>query len=256
MDLDEVVQRALSLEVEEPLTSPAMVAEALAEVGVPPRWGAPTPNRPLPWRAMGIALIAMLFLAGLVLVGWQFWLDRDRAPAGTAATSSPSATPSPSEPTEPAETPLPVTRAVAFDPAGDGEENDEDAKLAIDGDPATAWRTLTYATRELGDLKPGVGLELRLSGSQPVAGIDLELVGRGTDVQIWAKRPEGSDTGKAGNGPLAGYQKLASVRGAGDQATWRFAPAVDTRSVVIWLTALPTSEPGYRGGIAEVLLLS
>jgi hypothetical protein len=254
-DVDEVVQRTLSTEVAEPLTTPAMVEAALTDVGEPPRWGTPTPNRPLPWRAMGVVVIALLFLAGLLLVAWQFWQDSERPPAGATTTNSPSTTPSATtEPTEAPETPLPIARALAFDPAGDNQENDEDARLAIDGDPTTAWRTLTYASRELGDLKPGVGLELKLRGTQPVGGIELELVGRGTDLQIWAQRPAGADGG--GNGPLAGYKKLASVRGAGDQATWRFAPAVETESIVIWLTALPTSESGYRGGIAKVQLLS
>lgn len=255
-DVDEVVQRTVQPDAETPLRTPAAVAEALASVGEPPRWTAPTPSRPVPWRTLGIVAIGLLFLTGVLLVGWAFWQDLARDAPG--ATATPTAAPSgvvSTPATEAPEEPVPIAAARAFDPAGDNQENDEDAALAIDGDPATAWRTVTYATRDLGNLKPGVGLQLRLGGTQSVGGIELELVGRGTDLQIWAKRPRGGGQGNP-DSPLVGYKKLASVPGAGDQVTLRFAPSVETRSVVIWLTALPASDSGYRGGIAEVVLLT
>ena len=47
-----------------------------------------------------------------------------------------------------------------FDPFGDGEpENDDDVPLSFDGDPATAWSTLSYrGSPAFGNLKPGVGV--------------------------------------------------------------------------------------------------
>ena len=46
----------------------------------------------------------------------------------------------------------------SFDPDGDdGTENDDQAGLAIDGNPATAWQTVCYCDRYLGG-KRGVGL--------------------------------------------------------------------------------------------------
>jgi len=174
----------------------------------------------------------------------------------TAPGASPSAfaTPSSTTPSTAVDTPLEIVSATAFDPAGDNEENDGSAGLAIDGDPATAWRTVTYASRELGGLKPGVGLLLHLGGQQQVSGIQLELVGRGSDLQFWAQRAVSQSP--SATDPLAGYSRLASVRGAGDQLTWRFATPVQTRALLVWLTALPADGSGYRGGIAEVQLLS
>ena len=64
-------------------------------------------------------------------------------------------------------------------------------------------------------------------------GIELSLVGRGTDMQVWAaRRPptrKGHHQDTDPEDPLAGYRKLASVRGASDLVTLRFSPPVDDR---------------------------
>jgi putative peptidoglycan lipid II flippase len=257
VDLDDIAWRALHPSVPHALETPQAVAEALDQLDARRTWPSPEPVQRLPWRALGIALVFMLVLTGVGLVGWQVWQDRSRTSASdTPSTRNPDASGTAS--TSPSATPagevLPIQRAKAFDPSGDGEENDEEAPLAIDGNSATAWQTLTYASRDLGQLKPGVGLQLKLSGEQAVGGIELELVGRGTDLQIWAQRdPTATPTSAH---PLAGFRLLASVPGAGDQVTYRFEPAVQTQVVVVWLTALPADGTGYQGGVADVALLS
>ena len=254
LEVDDIVWRALQPDADEPLETPAAIAAALAGVGAPVQWTEPAVARQVPWRTFGVAVIALLILAGLLLVAWQFWQDESRPASDTATTPTASPPVESATPTESAGVPLRIAEVTAFDPAGDNQENDDEVAAAIDGDPATAWRTVSYASRDLGQLKSGVGLRLQLQGEQAVGGIELELLGRGSDVQIWAQ--EGPATAPTPNDPLAGYRKLASVSGAGDQVTWQFAPAVQTRSIVVWLTALPADETGYRGGIAEVLLLS
>ena len=64
-------------------------------------------------------------------------------------------------------TPLTGLTATDFDPQGDPpEENPELAPLAVDGDPATSWRTATYLQNfGPGGLKTGVGLVLDLGGA-------------------------------------------------------------------------------------------
>ena len=49
-----------------------------------------------------------------------------------------------------------LTAAGAFDPEGDGHERDEEASLAVDGNPSTFWRTERYSRF----FKKGVGLVL------------------------------------------------------------------------------------------------
>jgi hypothetical protein len=199
-----------------------------------------------------------------VLVAWQFWESSARpdepsgAPSGTSPPDSPSATPSA---TDAESEPIPIRRATAFDPAGDNTENDADTALAIDGDLTTEWTTVSYASRNLGGLKPGVGLELSLGREQSVSGVELQLVGRGADVQVWAARPTTDPKGAPPPtpdpaDPLAGYRKLASVRGASDLVRLRFSPPVTTDRVLIWFTALPASSDGYRGGVVEASVLS
>ncbi|MEO6317741.1 MAG: protein kinase [Acidimicrobiales bacterium] len=57
--------------------------------------------------------------------------------------------------------PIPVSQAVAFDPFGDDQaENDDAAGNARDGDPNTAWTTSSYVNRDITRLKAGVGLVL------------------------------------------------------------------------------------------------
>jgi len=259
-DLDEIAWRALNPDHASLLESPAAIAAALA---APSDVGTQSPDNDPPmtgaiWRWLGLVLVLALFSTGAVLVAWQIWQSSERVdPADAPGAQPPLASPSATEPVD--EGPLRVRRAVVFDPAGDGTENDSDTELAIDGDPTTAWTTVTYASRNLGGLKDGVGLQLDLGGQQSVAGIELQLVGRGSDVQVWAARsatdpqggpPETPDP----DDPLAGYKRLAGVRGASDLITWRFAPAVSTDQVLIWLKALPPSADGYQGGVAEATL--
>ncbi|HEX5017311.1 MAG TPA: protein kinase family protein [Actinomycetes bacterium] len=256
-DLDEIAWRALDPDHEDPLVTPRAIRDALAAPPVASRPAAPEPVTGAVWRWLGLILVLTLFSTGAVLVAWQIWQNSERPepqPAG-APTPLPTASPSDSPPSGP----LRVQRATVFDPLGDGTENDEDTDLAIDGDPTTAWTTVTYASRSLGGLKEGVGLQLDLGAEKSLGGIELRLVGRGSDVQVWAARPstdpKGSPPKKPDpDDPLEGYMRLARVRGASDLATWRFSPAVTTDRVVIWLKALPPSTDGYQGGVVEATL--
>jgi putative peptidoglycan lipid II flippase len=261
--LDDVVWRCLDAEAEDPLATPQAVAEALEEThqstDVAGR-GAGMAGSSLaswPWARIGMVLIGATAVAAATLIGVQVWQDANRpeATAGTTPTPTPTPSPSSSSPLTPTDalTPIPVAAVSAFDPAGDGTENDEDAKLAVDQDATTAWRTVVYASRDLGGLKPGVGLLLDLRTTTDVSGVDLELVGRGTDLQVLVSdRARVRPTDPA---PTRGFSRLGAVRGAGDRVTLRSAQPVPARWVLIWLTALPVDTDGYRGGVAEVVVL-
>lgn len=255
-DIDDIAWRALQPDAPDPLETPAQIAAALEAASVPsPPPESAEPQRRTPWLAVMATVVAMLFIVGGGLVVWQVLQNHDRPrgsavpPGGNGQTNSasPGSTVTP-------DVPLSLVKATAFDPTGDGEENDQDAQYAIDGDPDTSWQTLTYTTRDLGQLKPGVGLTVQLGSEQSVGGIELNLVGRGTDLEIYAKEPGASNP--TSQNPLDGYRRLASIPGAGDQLTYRFAPPVTTTTILIWLTALPAESDGYRGGIAEVRLVS
>jgi putative peptidoglycan lipid II flippase len=260
--LDEVTWRSLHPDVSAPLDSPAAIAAALHEVSQPDSAAAePERMSASVWRWLGLLLVLILFSLGAVLIAWQFWQSSGRPdePAGPTSGSSPPVVPTSSPSSESG--PLPIRGARSFDPAGDDTENDADTELAIDGDLTTEWTTVSYASRNLGGLKPGVGLELSLGKDQPVIGVELRLVGRGSDLQVLAARPTTDPKGPPPAvpdpaDPLAGYRKLASVRGASDLVSLRFSPPVNTDAVLIWFTALPAAEDGYRGGVVEASVLS
>ena len=77
---------------------------------------------------------------------------------------------------------LQITSATAFDPAGDGAENNELAANVLDGDPTTAWRTEGYDDRDITSLKSGVGIILTLA--EPSALNRLELQSRTNNWRI------------------------------------------------------------------------
>jgi hypothetical protein len=260
-DLDEIVWRVLDPDHDDPLDSPAALQRALAEPVPAASTGsqaAETLSSPR-WRWLGLILVLVLFSTGAALVAWQYWQDSDRpepAPTATLGAGTPSPTPTATE-----GGPIKIKSASAFDPAGDGSENAADASLAIDGDLTTAWTTVTYATRALGDLKEGVGLALDLGERTPVGGIELRLVGRGSDVQVWAARPSTDPRGGPPatpdpDDPLAGYRRLGSFPGTSDLVTLTFSPPVTTDQVLIWFKALPASADGYQGGVVEASLVS
>jgi tRNA A-37 threonylcarbamoyl transferase component Bud32 len=69
--------------------------------------------------------------------------------------------------------PLVIAEASAFDPGGDGAENDELAAHVLDGDPSTSWRTEGYNDRDITRLKPGVGLVLTLESPATLDGVEV-----------------------------------------------------------------------------------
>jgi eukaryotic-like serine/threonine-protein kinase len=83
-----------------------------------------------------------------------------------------------------------VTGASAYDPQGDGEEDDGTIELAVDGNPtSTAWSTEHYDTPTFAGTKtgpdPGVGMYVDTEPSKPTAMI-VRTPTPGWDAQIFA----------------------------------------------------------------------
>lgn len=193
------------------------------------------------WMRLAFAVAASCLL--LIAIVFAFNLGRGRSPLGAEPEPTPESSATPSS----AAAPITGVTATDFDPQGDPpEENRELAPLAVDGDPATGWRTVTYE-QDLGPtgLKTGVGLRLDLGSSQQVTDVDLTLVGAPTDVSVYL-----SDTAPVG---VAQLTPVAEVT-AGDQERVTLDEAGTGRYVVIWFTSLPEAEGGYRGEVAEVVV--
>jgi serine/threonine-protein kinase len=130
--------------------------------------------------------------------------------------------------------PVAVANATDFDPPpGDGAENPGAVGFAVDGNPTTAWSSETYATRNLGGLKPGVGLVLELAADADVSRVEIDGE-PGTDVQIYVA-----------DAPRATLAEWGPVRGGADdlpeRATVAIDPSVRGRAVLVWFTRTPES---------------
>ncbi len=150
---------------------------------------------------------------------------------------------------------LTIAKADDFDPkadGGDATENGKNARLAVDGDPSTAWRTEKYRSAALGGRKPGTGIVLDLGQVRTVTSVHLTLEGKGTavDLKVPAK-PADSAPMKS----VSQWQTMASATDAGTSVTLTPPQPLQTRFLLVYVTSLPAIGGDlYRAGIAEAVV--
>ncbi|OBA80070.1 hypothetical protein A9W99_18360 [Mycobacterium sp. 1164966.3] len=147
--------------------------------------------------------------------------------------------------------PGPVVKPVSatvFSP-DDTPDNPQDANLAIDGNPKTAWSTVTYQ-----DAVPfprfiqGMGLLLHLSEPTALSEVTVDLSSTGTQVQIRSS-------------PSAAPAKLADTTVL--TPTTSLQPGhnqiavhnrTKTSNVLVWISTLGTTNGQSRTAISEITL--
>ncbi|MFP5371455.1 MAG: hypothetical protein ACLGI3_12010 [Actinomycetes bacterium] len=193
--------------------------------------------------------VPLLALALVVALAW--WIGDALLSVSTSVDDEGSTPPAASAPADtstpagPAGAPASIAGAQVFDPEGDGEpENDQDVRLAYDGDAATAWSTLTYrGSPSFGNLKPGVGLLLDLGNPQQVAGVTLASTLPGATVEIRTGDAAGEaldDFGLAADGTVEAQTELT------------FDEPVQAQYVLVWVTGLVAVDDGFRADLAEI----
>ncbi len=209
-----------------------------------------TPRRRL--AVVGLALLALAVVVALALWIGNTLLSVTDSVDGDLP-STPSSAPAESEAPAEGEEEEPVAAggaaaiasAAVFDPFGDGApENDGEVPLSFDGDPATAWSTLTYrGSPAFGNLKPGVGVVYDLGSEQDLAGVTVTTTTPGTSVEI--------RTGASADGDLDSFATAGSgaLEGTTDFA---FDEPVTARYVLVWITELVKSGEGFSADLAEV----
>jgi hypothetical protein len=186
-------------------------------------------RRTWPWVVLLLVAVALLAGAAAALLA----SDDSKGGGGGGAPA-------------PADVPLTVT-ADAFDPFGNppGEENNDDAADAVDGDPTTAWSTERYQNFAE---KPGVGLVLDLGRELAVSSVTVDAAPPGwtgrvyTSAQPTSSLPSLADWGEA----VANADHVA-----GASHTLPFT-AVRARSVLVWFTSLPAGDGGQSLQVSAV----
>jgi serine/threonine protein kinase len=269
------------------LTTPAMFADALASV-VPPDplpvvpapataldyhlTGPTTPYRPaVPRQRTGagasyrrppadrssvaaaiLSAMIVLILAAAGVVGWSL-SHRSHPATATPPTRTPSSSAAPSAV---AAVVLKPVSANSFDAYGNdgGNEDGNDAKNAIDGNPSTFWHTDYYLNYpNLGNLKPGTGLILDMG--KPVR-LSQVVVQFGSSCCAHVEIEIGNDDNPVPSA-LSTFTEVSSSSAAAGSTSFNVTSDKTGRYVLIWITYLPplAGSPGeYEAQIYNVVV--
>jgi len=176
----------------------------------------PGPRRAVwPWVLLAILLLALGSAAGYLVV------SATRSPSTSSGSASTS------------DAPL-IIGANDFDPEGGDGENASLAALAVDGDPATAWKTETYRSPAFGGAKSGVGLVVEIDGDHEVSSVEIDTTSGGWSTQLYVG--DGGAASLDAWGPV-----VASGEGLGTAARLSIDPVARGSAVLIWVTRLPSA---------------
>lgn len=235
------VPGALSLAIREGLSpgpaerpDAAALAETLAALAETPTGPAVGGRRGL----LGWLLVpALIVLAAALAIGFGLWVGRLELGGPLGVRPAREEPPPPTSPPRP----LPVAAVRTFDPFGDGRENDDAAARAIDGDPATAWRSENYFDGVLH--KPGVGLLLDLGRERTVTGFRLSAPHPGYRFGL-----------AVGDDATALASAARPTFTAGSETVGALPPSRG-RYVLVWIVSVADAGDGNRAEIAEIEVL-
>jgi hypothetical protein len=166
------------------------------------------------------------------------------SPATASASPSSASSSGQAQPQAQAQTLKPVSVA-AFGPAGTADgDGIAQAGYAIDGNPATDWRTDWYTTSLFGGLQTGTGLLADLGKTATITSVQVTLGGaRGANLQI-----------RAGNtAALTSLPPVATATDAAGAVNLKLANPVHARFVLLWFTALPPDNAGtYQAQVYDI----
>ena len=226
-----------------------------ADPAPPPRSGTPR-RRPLPDRSSTRAVIvSSVVVVVLVAAGVVGWALSHRASPGTASppTNTPSSSSAPSAAASVVITPV---SANSFDALGHdgGNEDGGGAKYAIDNDPATFWHTDFYLTYPaLGNLKKGTGLILDMGKQVRLSQVVVQF---GASCCTDVEIEIGNDNTPVPSA-LSSFTKVAASTTAHGTTTFNVSSRTTGRYVLIWMTRLPPlagSGNQYQAQIYNVVV--
>jgi eukaryotic-like serine/threonine-protein kinase len=199
-------------------------------------------------RLWPIGLLVLVLAAG---IGWAAYLGSSFGDGSDAVTTSPpGSTPKTTGVTTSAPgTTTAVTGAAvsgltasSYDPSsdgGDGDEHPADAPNALDGNPATIWRTDTYrGSPEFNGSKPGVGLILTAPAAVAAAALHLQAGIGGWTGRVYTA------PGTSPPASIAGWTPVSEPFSARTVAMDVPLSGAASRLYLIWITKLAPTETG------------
>jgi eukaryotic-like serine/threonine-protein kinase len=151
--------------------------------------------------------------------------------------------------------PIPIAKAVAFDPLGTSGENSDEAGFATDGDPTgTGWSTEHYINGPEVEASGKSGVGLILDAGRPV--LARSLVVRSAQAG-WACEIYGAASGPPSSAPPAGWRPLStSVDINETNQAVSLNATTSSRYYLMWITKLAGSAGSYSVQINDVELES
>jgi putative peptidoglycan lipid II flippase len=139
-------------------------------------------------------------------------------------------------------------RATVFSPGGEAD-NPADAGNAIDGNPATVWKTDTYSDPvPFPNFKNGVGLILQLPQPTAIGSVSLDLNSTGTSIQIRS----------AQSATPATLEDTTALSPPTPMKTGSNTINIDNpqpvSNVLVWITTLGTVDGKSETAISEITL--
>jgi putative peptidoglycan lipid II flippase len=190
-----------------------------------------------------IIVVALLVLASVLtrMFGDVSGLDKDQLGLNSPSASLTSS----NEPTAAGSIVKPVS-ATVFSPGGDAD-NPSQARLAIDGNPTTAWETDTYRdTVPFPSFKSGVGLLLQLPNPTAVGNVTVDVSSTGTKIQI---RSSATSTPAKLDDTTALTQPTSVHPGHNSIPVKASSP---TSHLLVWISTLGTTDGKSRAAISEI----
>jgi putative peptidoglycan lipid II flippase len=179
-------------------------------------------NRP---RLLAAAGLLILFGGLGAIVGTSRGTVKRHLHAPTATAQAPAIHPTPvRRHSRPALVRVPVTAVGAYDPEGDGSENDGDARLATDGNPASAWKSEHYRSAFS---KSGVGLVV--DAGRPVIAKRVIVATETPGFQVQVR------VGESAKGPFT----AVSTSKVTSPTTTLALRSRKTRYLMLWITSMP-----------------
>ena len=180
----------------------------------------------------GVSRIGSSSSAGLGDVAAPATRTTTVAPSSAAPSASPSASPTGTgAPPEP----LAILKVEAYDPEGDGAENNNLTPKVYDGDNGTGWFSENYRSDTFGGLKKGLGVIVDLGPNKKPQTVELNIPNP-SDVEVYV----GPDN------RLEGATKIGEKTDADGTVKFDVPADVSGQYIVVWFTKLNADDNGKR----------